>query len=301
VWLGKTMTPGHRRTLGRAFQIVLTMAAAGFLVWQVHRYDPVTVLDALPSSALFYGLFVGTYLVPPLADYLIYRRLLDLPVSAFPLILRKRVLNEAVLDYSGDLYLYSRLQQLAVAPGRVAATVKDVSLLSGAVSNAVTLLLLLVVTFSGTLKALTGAGVTTAALVMAVVTTVTLLAGMIAFRRRLFAANRRTLGGIAAAHGLRLGLVLALQIAQWSSVLPMVSLSHWLTVMAIWLAMTRIPFLPNRDLLLATAGAGLAGTLGAPAPAVTALFLTAGLLPIAAHGLVLCVPSLKTWHPTPAP
>jgi hypothetical protein len=214
------------------------------------------------------------------------------------MVMRKRVLNEALLDYSGEAYLYAQIRaHTDVAAGVAGAAIKDVSLLSGAVSNGITVLLLMAIAAVGPLDVLAGHRAVQIGLAMAALLVVALIAGLVLFRRRLLTADAHVSGMIIAAHAVRLALVLSLQIAQWMTGLPGLPFSRWLTVLALWMVATRIPFVPNRDLLLAAAGASIAGLLAAPPPAVAALFLTAGALPIVAHGLVLIVTGFHDGSP----
>jgi hypothetical protein len=273
----------------RTIHIVLTLAAAAFLAARLHGLGLTGVIDALPRSAVFYALFAAAYFASPVTDWLIYRFAFSFHDVGLQVFLRKRVLNEALLDYAGEAYLYAQIRaRTGIAATVTASAIKDVALLSGAVSNGATVLLLALLALESPRTFLDIHGIR-ASLGVAAVLVVGLLAALIVFRRTLLTADRRTTWVLLAAHTARLMLVLALQVSQWMAGLPGIVLSRWLTVLALWMVATRIPFVPNRDLMLAAAGAALAGILAAPPTAVAALFLAAGALPLMTHGLVLLV------------
>src|SRR5262249_41091178 len=96
----------------------------------------------LPIQPLFWLALASAYLALPASEWLIYRRLWALPLSGLIPLLRKRISNEILFGYSGELYFYDwmrRRKRLSAAPFGV---IKDVSLLSAQVGNLVTLAML---------------------------------------------------------------------------------------------------------------------------------------------------------------
>jgi hypothetical protein len=106
------------------------------------------------------------------------------------------------------------------------------------------------------------------------------------FRKSIFALSRRDALIVGALHVTRLLIVFALQIAQWSAALPQVPAAEWLMFLAAQLLLTRIPFLPNRDVMMTWVGVALAAAVTAPQAQVASMFLAAGTLSLATHGLM---------------
>jgi hypothetical protein len=246
-----------------------------------------TVVDALPTHRLFYVIALVAYATPPLFEAVLYRRLLPPPTPGPLLMFRKRALNEAAIDYAGEIDLYVHMRG---RPG-AGALIKDNNLLSGLVSNSATVLLLLGLVVAGRLDILDIAGhafpqlAAGAAAILAAVLTVVAV-----FHRRLLTTEPFARRIILRQQVLRLALGFALQVAQWAVALPTVPLTTWLLFLAVWMLATRIPFLPNRDLLLATIGLGLAKLVAAPQVTVAAMFVTGAALPLIGHVsvLILC-------------
>ena len=85
---------------------------------------------------------------------------------------------------------------------------------------------------------------------------------------------------------MRLLLVMACDVAMWESAVPAMSWSGWLIVLAGQFLLTRLPFLPNKDLSFAALGVGLAGLLGEDAAALSGMFVAGALLTMILNILV---------------
>lgn len=214
---------------------------------QLARTPPSTfALLAGLSPAVFVS-FILLYLAQPVADLAIYRRLWNLPVAGIGALLRKTAINEAVLGYSGELYLYlwaRRRAGLAYAPF---AAIKDVNILSSIMGFGFTLaVLLLAVAWADNpeLVRLLRPVQWPAVAVMAVAL------GVLVFARRVFSLRPRDIVFVAAAHAVRLVAYCGLTIATWALALPAVALDVWVVLLAVTLLGARIPFLTNKTLVV---------------------------------------------------
>ena len=63
-------------------------------------------------------------------------------------------------------------------------------------------------------------------------------------------------------------------------------IGEWLMFLAAQLLLTRIPFLPNRDVMMMWLGVALATAVAAPQAQVASMFLAAGALSLATHALM---------------
>ncbi|WP_375429002.1 hypothetical protein [uncultured Sphingomonas sp.] len=235
---------------------------------------------SVPGSPLFYGFFALAYLALPVTDYLIFRRLWRIPAAGLAATLKKRVANEILFSYSGEAYFYSWARANAPMVAAPFGAVKDVSILSAMAGNAVTLALMALSIPLG--AALLPAGMEATAGWSAAVLVATSLPFLL-FRGRVFSLDRPALWWIFGAHCGRLvagSLLLALA---WEAALPGASMAMWLFLAAGRLLVSRLPFVPNKDLLFANLAIMV---LGGNGPLSELMAFTAALTLVVDAGLL---------------
>ena len=250
---------------------VLSLAILAAALWQLRHLDLGTVFRDLPASPAFWLVFVAGYMALPVGEWLIYRRLWQLPATGLGALLRKRIANEIVLGYSGEVYFYGwarRHARLAAAPFGV---IKDVTILSATVANAITVALMLV-----TWPLLSALNLGLTEWVMALATAIIALPSLIALLmgRRLFSCERRELWMIAGVHLGRIAVVILLTALMWRLAMPGVPILWWLVLATLRMLVSRLPLLPNRDIVFA----GLvAFTVGRNSDVTAVMTMIAGL------------------------
>lgn len=234
-----------------------------------------------PLSAAFWAVFLVSYFFQPVSELVIFRRLWGLPVrDIFPL-LRKRLSNELLLGYSGEAYFYAWARQNAPMVTAPFGAVKDVAMLSAAVANVVTLIL---VAMCWPFLREVRLGVDGDLLVgSTAIITVGSLASML-FRRVLFSLSAPDLLFIALVHGVRILAYLALTATLWDMIMPAAPMSWWLLLVTLRMLVTRLPLIPNKDLVFAGCAALL---IGRSADLTALVTLIAGLT-LATHLVVGC-------------
>ena len=290
-----TPEPHITRIILNLIRAVIAAAVVVFLYIRLNEIGWDATWAALPRAPMFYVFFAVAYWILPLAELLIYRALWPIRWRALPVFIRKRVYNELMFDYSGEAYLY--LWAKDAVPGSTRAilsTIKDVNLLSGLASNSLTLLMLPVVILGGHVALLaTPGGDPLVPLLLCAVLALLLMTMLFVFRRRIFSLSKRDTLAVGGLHAVRLVTIFTLQVAQWSAALPQVPIGEWLMFLAAQLLLTRIPFLPNRDVMMMWLGVALAKAIAAPQAQVASMFLAAGALSLATHafmyGVVLVV------------
>ncbi|WP_168072045.1 hypothetical protein [Caulobacter sp. SSI4214] len=186
------------------------------------------------------------YLVQPLGDLVIYRRLWNLPVAGFEALLRKTAINEVVVGYSGEAYLYVWARRMAGSVATPFRAIKDVNILSALLGNLFTVGLAAI---SATqLKTLDLAQRLGPALWSGLVP-VAASVGLLAFGSRVFSLRPKQLAFTAAIHTVRLIAALSLTVLVWRMSLPQVAPGVWLVLLAVRYLVSRIPFLSNKDLV----------------------------------------------------
>jgi hypothetical protein len=203
----------------------------------------------LPTNPLFYLVFLIYYLGPPTFDYVIFKRLWNIPIAGMAALHKKRISNEVLLGYSGEAYFYAWARQRTQMVAAPFGAVKDVTILSAIAGNAVTLAVVAIALPFGIglltdvqQKAVLGSiGVIVASSVL-----------IMLFSKRVFSLPRSTLWWIFGVHCARI-LAGSLFVAfAWHFAMPEVTLGVWLLMAAARLLAWRLPLVPNKELVFAT-------------------------------------------------
>lgn len=238
---------------------------------------------AVPADPLFYPVFALSYLALPMGDWWIFRRLWGLPgATGLGATLKKRIANEVVLGYSGEAYFYAWARRRMPDDARPFSAVKDVAILSALAGNGVTLALALAAV--PVLRTLLPSGALSptavaAGLVGAGVLVATTLPFLF-FRRQVFALAPAELRWTFGVHLVRQVAATGLLALGWAIGIPGVAAATWLALAAVRLVVTRLPFLPNKDLLFANVAVLMLGGQAAP---VAGLIAFAAALTLATH------------------
>jgi len=230
---------------------------------------------ARPDSYFFYVFLVLQFFLQPLGDYLIYRNLWRKTRLPLAVMLRKRFLNSAIFDYSGEIFFYLWAhRKLNLPQSSLLHAIKDSNLLSGGAGLVMVWLILLVLfAFGGFhlpevaphwLYLLTG----TVPLILCAV--------LVVAHRKVTILSRKQIAETFTIHFLRSLLVLTVEFGLWevSGALP--SAVACLQFVALRLIVTRLPLVPNKDLVFVGAGIAAAGLVNTPAtPVATVLVILA--------------------------
>lgn len=283
------------RRVGRYVQTAALVVLVTFLAAKLHAIGWSELWHALPRHAAFYVVLLMAYAVLPLSDSLIYRNVWSLPFQALPLFFRKRVYNEALFDYSGEAFFWAWVRRKFSESRRRRAlfsVVRDVNLLSGLVSNTATLVLVMALFRAGVgdLPEIPLWAVAAGALLPIGVMLAILFA-------RFFCLTGPEALQVGALQAARLVTTLTLQATLWAIALPDVPFERWLIVLAAQMVVTRLPFLPNRELLMSGVVIALAPVIGATEVQIASTAIAIAALNLILHGLVLAVTG---WRPVPA-
>lgn len=272
--------PGVQRAL-RAAQAALFIAVVIYLIVQLSEVGWGDVFSALPESPWFYAIFAARYFLQPLSEIPAYELVWKTPLwrhwTAF---LRKRVYNFAVMGYSGEAFftLWAR-RTLKLSDRDIVVGVKDNNLVSALVSNAATALVVTALFFLGDLERELDAIPGGAPLFgLAFISAASLAVAVVMFRRQLIQLPRGMTRKIIAINAVRIVVIMLLHAALYASAIPGPPLSAWLMFIALQLVLSRIPFVPNQDIVFLTAALSLAPEIGAPEAAIAGMLIAeAGL------------------------
>jgi hypothetical protein len=203
---------------------------------------------AVPDSWLFYLSFAAFYMSLPIGDYIIFRKLWGIPIAGLIALIKKRIANDVVFGYSGEAYFYAWARAHAKMVAAPFGAVKDVSILSAIAGNGVTLLMIVFALPLATelltvdqWRMVAGSG--------AIIVCTSL--PFLIFSRRVFSLRKGSLWAIFGIHMARVLIGTALVAITWHFGLPNVGLGTWLLLSAARQLVSRLPLVPNKDLLFA--------------------------------------------------
>lgn len=262
--------------VSRSLRVGLVLAIAGYLVYRLSVIGWGNILAALPEEPLFYALFLVLFLALPVTESLIYRAIWPAGLrETLPVLLKKRVLNKSVVDYSGEAYLFAWAQRrMGWTRRRVFGAVKDVTLASSFASTAFSVTVLAVFLAFGDVEMI-GLDRVGARWYLGGAVALVLVVGALAarFRGRLFSLGTRVLAMAVGLHYMRLLLMNVTQLAQWDVAIPEVALSTWLVFLGAQAIISRIPIGPAKELLFLNAGVELGASASLPQAEIAAMLL----------------------------
>lgn len=245
------LVPQDRRPrLGRnvLFSTALSLAVILAVFHETRGLDLRYLSAMLPASPLFWALFAASYFVTPASEWLIFRRLWGVPASGLLALLRKKVYNELLLGYLGEAYFYTWARRRVALDAAPFGAVKDVAILSAMTGNGVTMVLLAIIV---PIMGMARLGVDAAMVAVSLGVLVAISALAMVFRRRVFTLPRQDLVMITQVHLARIAVTTLFNALLWHLVLPQVQLSWWLFLATLRLLVSRLPLIPNKDLLFA--------------------------------------------------
>lgn len=252
------------------------------MIVQLGKMDTNQLHNALPHNLWFLPVLLALYFALPVADWIIFRRLWALPASGFLVLLAKRIGNEVLISYSGEVYFYlwaRKRTELSAAPF---GAIKDVNILSALAANLVALFLLI---FTYPFISQLRLGEYTHASVIFAGVFLLMSFMILLFSRRVFTLERTQLWWIFGVHIIRLTAGVLLCALLWFIILPGPHFGFWLILSMIRLLVGRLPFLPNKEALFAVVAVFLVGQDSAVSTLIT---LTASTM-LALHVLVAAI------------
>jgi hypothetical protein len=241
------------------FGPVISLALLATVFVQLGSFDFPKLLGLVPRTLLFWGVFALTYSLTPLFDWLIFNRLWSIPTGGLAALFRKRLSNELLLGYVGDVYFYAWARGNVRMAGSPFGAVKDSAILSGVMGNVVTLAML-ALTFpllSSLRLAIDGRTLGISLAILVLTSLVPMLLG-----RRIFSLPAPERRMVAAVHFARIVANLLLYAWLWHLMLPDVTLSWWVMLSTVRLVLSRLPLVPNKDVLFAGVATFLVGREG---------------------------------------
>ena len=272
-------SPARGKRWAAIASMAVSLALLVAVALQLRDLDLAKVRALVPSSPIFWGAFAVYYLAGPVSEWVVYRRLWAMPVAGIGALLRKLVANELLLGYLGEAQFYAWARARSKLSDAPFGAIKDMTILSALVGNGATLVMLALAwpyVSAGQL----GMEGTTAFASLGVVLLTSL--GILLFRRQLFSLPKADLWFISAIHLARIVVILIASAVMWHAVLPAVAITLWLVLATLRMLISRLPLMPNKDVVFA----GLTVLLLGKGADVAALMALMAVLLLAAHLLV---------------
>lgn len=272
-WLPFIKTPLARLILkwGRRLFVI------GILTYMIFKFSEIgwaKLFHSLPVNIWFYVIYIPLFFILPISEIFIYRVLWTVPrKKLWTALLVKKVFNHDILGYSGEVFLFWwARQQLKLKDSRIIRDIKDNNVISVVVSMLATLTaLLLFLSTNPDIFNKWYKKVPNSQWIFIGISLVIIGALIYKFRSRIFSLPLKTSMSIFSIHLIRHLIVFILQVYQWHVVLPNIPMYVWFTFMAVLMTVTRLPFLPNVDLLFLSISITLTKTMGVPIAGVMAV------------------------------
>lgn len=240
--------PARRMTWSRALTLVLSVLVLAAAVWQARSLNLADITALVPASPLFWIVFALGYFAGPAGDWLIFRKLWGVSGRAMAALTRKLIYNELLLGYLGEVYFYTWARRRLPAAASPFGAVKDVAIMSAMAGNIMTLALIALAYPYLALLPLAEYG-NDIAWSLAFVVAISLVPFV--WRRRILSLRTGELWAVFGIHTARILATTGLNAVAWALVLPDVAIGWWLVLSAIRLLVSRLPFVPNKDVVFA--------------------------------------------------
>lgn len=300
VWLGGQTGMRVQKWLSIGISVILLLVLSHAMAEVGWRQ----IWDALPAAPLFYLLFAASYVCTPIFDWIIYRGWWRIGWRGIAVFVRKRVMNEALLSYSGETWLliwahrwlgldfdpHAPRQPLLGRNGGAAdprqrpfAAIKDVAITSGLAGNLLTLLMLVLTLTMGSGMIIADAldQKTLNILASSFLLLILLNLGIVLLRGRVMSLSAQENLRLLRLHLARVSLTQGLLVLSWIVALPAIGMQTWVLLGAMRMIISRMP-LPNKELLFAALAVQLTGDQSV---AVAALMALQGAMHLFCHGI----------------
>jgi hypothetical protein len=253
-------TPSGKKLLTWTQRLFLAV----ILIWLIYQLTGIgwgNVWRSLPTQFAFYLLFILMYFQLPLFEVLIYRvTWVFNSLKSIPIFLLKRVYNTDLLGYSGEVYFYIWARKNLLLEERdIFLIIKDNNIISSIASTIVAFVLLSLFLFTGQIKIIEWIIDQNQAYFWGGILATILIAFLfIKFRQFVITMTMRNAYKIFSIQMFRLTLLQTMNVLVYYVVIPDAPLHVWFTLISVEIILSRIPFLPNRDLIFVGMSIGMA-------------------------------------------
>lgn len=238
------------------------------------------VLQNLPTSPFYYILFVAFWFSLPLSEWWIYRFFWHHSFKdSIMIYIHKKVFNSVVVQYSGEIVLFVWVRKvLGFTKKEIFSVIKDNNIISSISSTILAILMFIFIFLSGYLEPFIPIEMSADLWMYIGLGSIGSVIAMFLLRKKIFGIGWKMGLSIFGVHSLRFFMMHVVNVLKWYFALPHVPLSAWFVIISISLVVNRLPFIPNRDLLVLGGAIEVGVFLGLDQAEFTGLFLTEGIL-----------------------
>jgi len=262
-------------------QRIINVTVLVWLIYEVSNIGWLKVWQSLPVQPSFYLLFLLIFFQLPLFEIWIYRITWTFDtLKSAPVFLLKRVYNKDVLGYSGELYFFVWAKKtLQIDATEIFKIIKDNNIISSVSSTFISFGLLSIFIFTDQIKVLDWISnqhqtYFWGGLILIVV----IVALFLKFRHHVISMPLRTAYKIFGIQTFRQLLGQTFNLLMYYVVMPEVPFYIWFTFIAMEIILSRIPFLPNRDLIFAGMSITLSGNIAIEKDAIAGIVIAKSVL-----------------------
>ena len=253
-----------------------------FLIYQLSDIGWGSFFESLPTQPLFYLLFLLIFFALPITEIFTYNFSWDISFrEGIPVFLKKRVFNKSVMEYSGEVRLFTWARKNFHASDKeVFKVIRDNNIMSSVASTLVAFSLLLAFLLGDQItlmKYLKRSGNVVTIVGVAFISVI-LLAVAFRLRKYFFSMSKKVALSVCGIHVLRLIILNIAQVLQWHIVMPDTPLRIWFTFLSLQIILNRIPFLPNKDLIFIGTSLEVSKLINVSSAGMAGILVTQGVL-----------------------
>lgn len=240
------------KKVSKWIQRLFSLAIVSILVYQIVDIGIQEVLTNIPTNPVFHFIVFLTVVQLPLFEVWIYHIIWKSPWrQTLPVMLVKNVYNRDVMGYSGEVYLFVWAQKfLNKTKTDILKDIKDINVVSSFASTFFAIALLSFFFFTGLLIIDEWINATNSVyFIVGSIVAAILIVLIYFFRKVILTIPYSQAFGIFSIHFFRLVFYVIMMLIMFLLVIPEISLKLAFTFIAAEIIITRIPFIPNRDLV----------------------------------------------------
>lgn len=262
-------------------QRIINVAVLSWLIYELSKIGWAKVWQSLPVQPLFYVFFLLMFFQLPLFEVFIYRIIWTFDsLRSIPIFLLKRVYNKDVMGYSGEVYFFVWAKQtLGLSGTEIFKIIKDNNIISSVASTFISFGLLSVFFFTDQIKVLEWISHQNRTYFWGGIILIGIIVFLfLKFRHYVISMPLKTAYKIFAIQTFRLLLGQTLNLLMYYVVMPDIPFYIWFTFIALEIILSRIPFLPNRDLIFAGMSISLSSSIAISQEAIAGIVIAKSVL-----------------------
>ncbi len=264
------------KVLLRVLKMLFLLGVIAFILYQLSQIGIANVIDNLPLNPAFYVLFFVLYFSLPFWEIIIYKLFWKFRFkSGFRPFITKKILNTEVVGYSGEVYLFAWAKKKFKLPNKdIYGPIKDNSILSSVASTVTAIVLLVVYSYSTDVEFLQAVKLSEQSLYLIIGVVVVVLSALFFFRHKVLSIKSDKIWKVLMLHEIRILASYMIEMFQWSIIMPEVPFTVWFTFLAVKIITSRLPFIPNQDIIFASLGIELGRALNVSSAGIAGILLT---------------------------